>query len=64
MDNFMFQKLMKTKDDEEKEKMKEKSTLEDLGVEVLNLNEKTSASLEMVNTEEVDKEGYTARKNN
>lgn len=64
MDNFMFQKLMKTKEDEEKEKMKEKSTLEDLGVEVLNLNEKTSDSLEMVNTEEVDKEGYTARKNN
>lgn len=60
MDNFMFQKLMSSKEKEE-----EKSILENSGVEVLSREEKPiTASIEDTTKEETDQEGYTARKNN
>lgn len=66
MDNFMFQKLMSSKEkEEENQKKEEKSILENSGVEVLSREEKPiTASIEDTTKEETDQEGYTARKNN
>lgn len=66
MDNFMFQKLMVTKETaEENQKKEEQSVLESSGVEVLSREEKPiTASIEDTTKEETDQEGYTARKNN
>ena len=68
MDNFMFQKLMASKEkEEENQKKEEKSILESSGVEVLSREEKPiTASIEKTVREEkeTEQEGYTARKNN
>ncbi len=66
MDNFMFQKLMSSKEkEEENQKKEEKSILENSGVEVLSREGKPiTASIEDTTKEETDQEGYTARKNN
>ncbi len=66
MDNFMFQKLMSSKEkEEENQKKEEQSVLESSGVEVLSREEKPiTASIEDTTKEETDQEGYTARKNN
>lgn len=68
MDNFMFQKLMVTKEtEEENQKKEEQSVLENSGVEVLSREEKPiTASIEKTvrEEEETEQEGYTARKNN
>lgn len=66
MDNFMFQKLMSSKEkEEENQKKEEQSILENSGVEVLSREEKPiTASIEDTTKEETDQEGYTARKNN
>lgn len=66
MDNFMFQKLMVTKEkEEENQKKEEQSVLESSGVEVLSREEKPiTASIEDTTKEETDQEGYIARKNN
>lgn len=68
MDNFMFQKLMVTKEkEEENQKKEEQSVLESSGVEVLSREEKPiTASIEKTVREEkeTEQEGYTARKNN
>lgn len=66
MDNFMFQKLMSSKEkEEENQKKEEQSVLENSGVEVLSKEEKPiTASIEDTTKEETDQEGYTARKNN
>lgn len=66
MDNFMFQKLMSSKEkEEENQKKEEQSVLESSGVEVLSREEKSiTASIEDTTKEETDQEGYTARKNN
>ncbi|MEE0682902.1 MAG: hypothetical protein UC703_00670 [Bacilli bacterium] len=66
MDNFMFQKLMSSKEkEEENQKKEEQSVLENSGVEVLSREEKPiTASIEDTTKEETDQEGYTARKNN
>ncbi len=68
MDNFMFQKLMVTKEkEEENQKKEEQSVLESSGVEVLSREEKPiTASIEKTvrEEEETEQEGYTARKNN
>lgn len=66
MDNFMFQKLMSSKEkEEENQKKEEQSVLENSGVEVLSREEKPiTASIEDTTKEKTDQEGYTARKNN
>lgn len=68
MDNFMFQKLMASKEKKEENQTKEeKSVLENSGVEVLDMKEKViSSSVEDITKEDedTDQEGYTARKNN
>ncbi len=67
MDNFMFQKLMSSKEKEENQKKEEQSVLESSGVEVLSREEKPiTASIEKTvrEEEETEQEGYTARKNN
>ena len=66
MDNFMFQKLMSSKEkEEENQKKEEQSVLENSGVEVLSREEKPiTAYIEDTTKEETDQEGYTARKNN
>lgn len=67
MDNFMFQKLMSSKEKKENQKKEEQSVLESSGVEVLSREEKPiTASIEKTvrEEEETEQEGYTARKNN
>lgn len=67
MDNFMFQKLMSSKEkEEENQKKEEQSVLESSGVEVLSREEKPVSSPieDTTKEEETDQEGYTARKNN
>lgn len=73
MNNFMFQKLMTTKEQEEnkieeKQEQNKPSVLENSGVEILE-NDSEITPVKILNNDtnyenDQEEEGYTARKNN